>query len=343
MKVVGGLHGAADETPFFSFSLFATCAMMTWWRNSWARLAKRHRYKRKSVRTIMVASACTIAVILIVMLGYPAHTSVVPTFKNEGWLLPSGIQDLIQNVTTYLNESAMDYGKGQLAIWGYYIPEDGLFFCPVPKVACAEWKRTMRWIGGLGDWETIEHDPLYQGNIPIFAFTDESTGLLEYSNDTIGALKQGYNFTDIVSDPGTVKMMVVRNPINRLVSGFINKCIDIRTREYDQCPYLRAFPSIWNGNPPSERTAETDEKYQAALQGNGCFYLGIEGACTDIFAEFVNYLDRAMNTKLSCSYYSFFAYRIVSYRLILFLSLLHCMNTGPLFAQCPFSATNLFL
>ncbi len=280
-----------------------------WWDDRWVRLPKHRHCQRQSVRTIMIVSTWVITVIFVVMIVHLLHISVAPPVKEEGQrLMPSGVQDIIQNVPRYLNENTMDYDKGQLASWGYYIPKDGLFFCPVPKVACAEWKRTMRWIGGLEDWEKIEHDARFQGNIPIFPIMDESTGVWEYTKETADALKQGYNYTDVLSDPGIVKMMVVRNPINRLVSGFINKCLNTRTREYDQCPYLQAFTSIWNGNPPSKRTAETDAQYQDALQDNGCFNLGTEGACRDIFTEFITYLDWAMNQHVR--YYYFFAYRL---------------------------------
>ncbi len=281
-----------------------------WCNNGCVILPKQYHCQRQSVRTIMVVSALVIAIIFVVVTVRLIPNSLVPLVEEEKQRImtwnSSGVQNIVQNVSIHLNKRTMDYGKGQLASWGYYIPKDGLFFCPVPKVACAEWKRAMRWIGGLEDWEKIEHDSRKQGNIPIFAITDEYTGVREYTEKTIDALKQGYNYTDVLSDPGIVKMMVVRNPTTRLVSGFIQKCL--HAREYTKCPYLHAFPSIWNGNPPSEQTAETDAQYEAALDDDGCFSLGAEGACKDIFAEFITYLDLLMNRHVR--YYCFFAYRL---------------------------------
>ncbi len=214
-----------------------------WWDDRWVRLPKQYHYQRQSVRTIIVVSAMVIAVIFVVITVHLLPISVAPLVEEEKQQLMalnfSGVQNILQNVPIYLNERTMDYGKGQLASWGYYIPRDGLFFCTVPKVACAEWRRVMRWIGGLKDWEQVEHEAGTQGNTPIFAIMDESIRVREYTKETAHALKQGYNYADVLLDPGIVKMMAVRNPRTRLVSGFIQKCL--HAREYTQSPYLQAF------------------------------------------------------------------------------------------------------
>ncbi len=103
---------------------------------------------------------------------------------------------------------AKDWGGGT---WGSYLLNDGLFFCPVPKVACAEWKRTMRWIGGLPDWRRIQHSRYKQGNILMFTFQDQLTNIpnkeTKIERVLWNALEQGYRYNDVVSDPGIVKVI----------------------------------------------------------------------------------------------------------------------------------------
>ncbi len=203
-------------------------------------------------------------------------------------------KDMLKKLPAYLNESSLDYGKGVGLSWAYYIPKGDLLFCPIAKVACAEWKRTMRWIGGLKEWEEIQHTAERQGNIPIVMYDPEK-------NTTAHFLNSGEIYNDL--DAGTVKMMAVRNPISRLLSGFKQKCIvhGEEKLEYPNCPYLKAFPNIWNGDPPSRRTRHTDRQFIDYLAENGCYELDVEGACTDVFAKFVNYVDTDMNEVGRCN------------------------------------------
>ncbi len=203
-------------------------------------------------------------------------------------------QGMLKNLPAYLNESSLDYGKGAGRSWAYYIPRGDLLFCPIAKVACAEWKRTMRWIGGLEEWEKIEHKADRQGNIPIVMYDPGK-------NTTPHFLNSGKIYNDL--DACTVKMMAVRNPISRLLSGFKQKCVmdDENRLEYGNCPYLKAFPSIWKGKPPRRRSQHTDRQFNDYLAENGCYDLDVEGACTKVFAEFVNYIDTDMNKVGRCN------------------------------------------
>ncbi len=277
-----------------------------WQYNYWVRSGKRpYRYHHhRPVHITIGVLTWFIAAIFVIITVKLLRTSVSPPVER---MINSNSFDA-QNNLTYLNDRAFDYDKGQENTWGYYLPKEGLFFCPVAKVACTEWKRTMRWIGGLQNWETIEHEPDRQGSIPILSFEDMDVNKwllhqvhmdekIKIQMDRL-SLAQGYMYNNVVSDPGIVKMMAVRNPMARLVSGFNHKCIGVK--EYKTCPYLEAFPSIWNGSIPSRRTAETDAQYDDALRGNGCYDLDIEGACEDILAEFVTYLDLQMDQKGRC-------------------------------------------
>ncbi len=269
-----------------------------WFNDCWVRSHK--QCHSQSVRMTIGVLALVIAAVFVNVSVYLLHSSVVPSVERvkqrQITMNSIDIQNMTQNVSTYLNERALDYSKGKRGSWGYHIPEGELLFCPIAKVACAEWKRTMRWIGGLQNWETIEHQVHKQGNIPITIFEDEQMGEHKDTRERVHALQPGHTYNDL--DPGILEMMPVRNPISRLVSGFKQKCI--LAKEYGICPYLNAFPSIWNGTPPSKRTRKTDAQYDDALRDNGCYDLDVEGACNDIFAEFVTYLDLQMNQKGRC-------------------------------------------
>jgi hypothetical protein len=99
----------------------------------------------------------------------------------------------------------------EAARWGPHVPNlvilrrYRLVFCPVPKVACSSWKRTIRRAMGFEDWEdTDPHDRRRNG--------------LVYLNRASRSQR-----TALLVRPDYVRALFVRNPWTRVVSAFRSK------------------------------------------------------------------------------------------------------------------------
>jgi hypothetical protein len=175
--------------------------------------------------------------------------------------------------------------------WGYYIPEDGVFFCPVAKSACAEWKRFMRWMAGLSEWEVGPfHSYKQQRGIPLLGF--------DYSEKEGWKYAQDYDVEVVMSDKAVLKLMAVRAPEDRLLSGFMQKCMHFET--YKNCPYLELFPSLWDGKPPTYPTYETFKHFSASM--GWCLSAKPEHVseeCLGLYSEFVHGLSLSMSKMVS--------------------------------------------
>ncbi|CAM9731034.1 unnamed protein product, partial [Discosporangium mesarthrocarpum] len=114
-----------------------------------------------------------------------------------------------------------------------YVPGDGIVYCPIAKVACAEWRKTMRWMLGIPDWDT---GPIHEMN-----------GIPKVAN------RQRYEVERMMNDDSWVKFVVVREPAERLLSAFLNKCAG---GEWFNCPYLEFMPAHFKGQ--TRQTPVTD-------------------------------------------------------------------------------------
>jgi hypothetical protein len=181
--------------------------------------------------------------------------------------------------------------------WAFYIPEDGIMFCPIPKTACAEWKRFFRWMGGLNEWSLLEHHWGHQGDIPIIGYNGRGEPLSwKYS--------LGHDLENIRADSEVTMMMAVRPPHVRLLSAFGQKCVRFHNKEYGACSYLEHFPSLFGGKRQEEgaRTRDTDAIFRRAMRA--CKTRNeatLKEKCRPLFEEFVDSLSVIMEEDGQCS------------------------------------------
>mmetsp|Transcript_20456 Transcript_20456/g.56747 ORF Transcript_20456/g.56747 Transcript_20456/m.56747 type:complete len:468 (+) Transcript_20456:118-1521(+) len=95
-------------------------------------------------------------------------------------------------------------------------------FCEIPKVACTDFKRLFRRLGGEPDYESQApwiHDPKMNGILRLTDFRDEVA-------------------RRIMMDAKWTKAVFVRDPMERLLSGFLDKCREPVGTRYDiHCPF----------------------------------------------------------------------------------------------------------
>jgi chondroitin 4-sulfotransferase 11/chondroitin 4-sulfotransferase 13/dermatan 4-sulfotransferase 1 len=95
-------------------------------------------------------------------------------------------------------------------------------FCEIPKVACTDFKRLFRRLGGAADYESEEpwvHDPQKNG---VLRLTDVPPDQAR----------------TMLSDPKWTKALFIRDPLERLLSGFLDKCRSPVSSRYDiHCPF----------------------------------------------------------------------------------------------------------
>eukprot|EP00752_Nemacystus_decipiens_P002300 g2176.t1 len=123
-----------------------------------------------------------------------------------------------------------------------YVPGDGMVYCPIAKVACAEWRKTLRWMLGIPDWDTGPIHDQGKNGIPLLA------------------LRKVRDVELIMNDDSWLKFVVVRDPADRLLSGFLNKCAG---GEWQNCPYIEFMPQRFSG--VKERNPNTDMKFKQAI------------------------------------------------------------------------------
>ncbi|CAM9479300.1 unnamed protein product [Scytosiphon promiscuus] len=110
------------------------------------------------------------------------------------------------------------------------LPEEGIIYCPISKVASAEWKRVLRWIVGVPAWESRSflHMFVRNGLKPL-----SDWGFL----NSLEALRSERFFS----------FVVIRDPAERLVSAFLNKCVSENFVKSVRCPYLTYVPHLFPG------------------------------------------------------------------------------------------------
>ncbi|CAB1096481.1 unnamed protein product [Ectocarpus sp. CCAP 1310/34] len=123
-----------------------------------------------------------------------------------------------------------------------YVPGDGMIYCPIAKVACAEWRKTLRWMLGIPDWDTGPIHDQGKNGIPLLA------------------RRKARDIELMMNDDSWLKFVVVRDPADRLLSAFLNKCLG---GEWQNCPYTEFMPQRFPG--VSKRDAATDTKFRAAI------------------------------------------------------------------------------
>ncbi|CAN0485892.1 unnamed protein product [Phaeothamnion confervicola] len=82
---------------------------------------------------------------------------------------------------------------------------------------------------GIADWETGEIHEAPRNGLPLLR--QKSVGFVR----------------DVMTDPTWTKLVVVREPAERLASGFVQKCYATgatasQKEQYSNCPYLKLFP-----------------------------------------------------------------------------------------------------
>lgn len=108
-----------------------------------------------------------------------------------------------------------------------FLKSEKIVYCPIQKVASAEWNRVLRWVDG--DPEAMVGDPWKKGTLNRLKDTN-----IERVND-------------MLNSPEWLKFAVVREPAHRLLSCFLQKCATWNMRnEYENCPYLKLWPSLFD-------------------------------------------------------------------------------------------------
>eukprot|EP00752_Nemacystus_decipiens_P007168 g6418.t2 len=105
------------------------------------------------------------------------------------------------------------------------LKSERIVFCPIQKVACTEWLKVFRWIDGQPNWTEPRH---------------VKHGLLSLAQYGV----EGGN--TVLNSPSWLKLAVVREPAERLLSCFLQKCTKWNMKgEYGNCPYLELWPDLF--------------------------------------------------------------------------------------------------
>ncbi|CAM9937360.1 unnamed protein product [Pylaiella littoralis] len=93
------------------------------------------------------------------------------------------------------------------------------------RVACTEWIKVFRWIDGHEDWSQPRH-------------TKHGLDVVQKMGADRG--------NEILNSPDWLKFAVVREPAERLLSCFLQKCNQWNMKgEYPNCPYLELWPDLF--------------------------------------------------------------------------------------------------
>ncbi|CAM9665193.1 unnamed protein product, partial [Ectocarpus sp. 4 AP-2014] len=157
-----------------------------------------------------------------------------------------------------------DAGKEKIVITHENLPkmknvvilrEEGIIYCPIAKVASAEWKRSLRWMVGIEDW---------MGN---------HTNLHSAGKNGLERLQEWglEGITWALESDRYLRFVVVRDPAERLVSAFLNKCVTdgyMRGRLNPQgapnCAYLSLMPTLFPN--ATEATLDTHQRLRGLVE-----------------------------------------------------------------------------
>eukprot|EP00904_Undaria_pinnatifida_P008771 jgi/Undpi1/5023/HiC_scaffold_19.g08375.m1 len=136
------------------------------------------------------------------------------------------------------------------------LEKEGVVYCPIPKVASAEWKRALRWMVGIEDWEG-EHTNLH----PIV-----KNGLERLAD-------RGIKETRLVLESDRFfRFLSVRDPAERLVSAFLNKCVTdgyesgrLNSNGAPSCSYLTLMPDLFPNT--SKASLKSHERLRELVEG----------------------------------------------------------------------------
>eukprot|EP00903_Cladosiphon_okamuranus_P012336 g11565.t1 len=105
------------------------------------------------------------------------------------------------------------------------LKSEKIVYCPIQKVACTEWLKVFRWIDGQPNWTEPRH------------VKHGLNKLKQYG------VKRG---NSMLNSSDWLKMAVVREPAERLLSCFLQKCTKWNMKgEYGNCPYLELWPDLF--------------------------------------------------------------------------------------------------
>ena len=123
------------------------------------------------------------------------------------------------------------------------VDELHLVYCPVEKNACAENKKLVRWLDGQRDWEAVKHS-VKALQLPVLSW--EPAAWAE----------------EAMTSPYWTRYVVVREPMDRALSCFLQKCSEYGFQhERHSCPFEKFFPSVMGGL----RSSSTREKLRAMI------------------------------------------------------------------------------
>lgn len=139
------------------------------------------------------------------------------------------------------------------------LQHEGIVFCPIPKVACSEWSRAFRWMSGIQDWEI--------DGLSLHRFG--RNGLEQLTRRGLEETRWAFQ-TDRF-----FRFVVVREPVERMVSAFLNKCV----LGYDSglyakhgirgCEYITIMPELFPDTPiTSPGTPETHARLKELVEAD---------------------------------------------------------------------------
>eukprot|EP00752_Nemacystus_decipiens_P006331 g5707.t1 len=137
------------------------------------------------------------------------------------------------------------------------LQNEGIIYCPIAKVASAEWKRSLRWMAGIEDWMG-DHTNLH---------TSGKNGLERLMDWGLEGIQWA------LESERYFRFVVVRDPAERLVSAFLNKCVTdgymsgrLTRAGAPGCAYLTIMPELFPNN--TRATLATHQRLRELVEGD---------------------------------------------------------------------------
>lgn len=187
-------------------------------------------------KIVAVAIGVVFALLLLQREGY-LHTDQASTEENAATRL--------RTIVPRVELDDPSKFKGALVL-----KTEKIIYCPVQKVASSEWLKVFRWVDRQDNWEQPKHK--------------------KHGLDYLSAMPLE-DANDLLNSPEWLKFVVVREPAERLLSCFLQKCNKNNVQqEYINCPYLDIWPDLFQGEAfpdgtPSSPNDETLEVITAAF------------------------------------------------------------------------------